>query len=255
MNMGQRMLQLNNTYTVNDNGTITLHVSQVPPNPNLLTPGPVFLFVVINGIPSNGTYLIVGSGNIEQQQTLAVAALPASATSTKSITGSGSANDKSSSNGSSSSSGLSKGIIIAIIVGGVAIVGVVGAIIGICMSRRKSSKGFSAPDAQGAMYRSAAGGAREAALPAYMSNAGARYGERPSLGSESALAPLKQYNESSVWSPGNPAAMESSASFGGDQAPYRDYDPYAQYHDPHAQYHDPHAQYHDPQGVASPRMR
>jgi len=248
MNMGQRMLQLNNTYTVNDNGTLTLHVSQVPPNPNILTPGPVFLFVVVNGIPSNGTHLIVGSGNIEQQQTLAAAALPASATSTKSIQGNG----QTSGNGSSgSSSGPSKGVIIAIVVGGIAVLGVAGAIIGICMSRKKSSKGFTAPDAQGMYGRGAplSGAAAGAAIPAYMDNGAAgRYGERPSMASESSFIPLKQYNDSSVWNPGNPAAMESSASFNGSpgQGAYRDYDPYANYGQAGAQ---------SPQRMASPRMR
>ncbi|KAI9567924.1 CHAT domain-containing protein [Boletus coccyginus] len=32
------------------------------PNANLLTPGPALLFVVVNGIPSNGTMMIVGTG-------------------------------------------------------------------------------------------------------------------------------------------------------------------------------------------------
>ena len=35
MNMGQRYLQLNNTYTINSDSSITLHVAQVPPNPAL----------------------------------------------------------------------------------------------------------------------------------------------------------------------------------------------------------------------------
>jgi len=77
MNMGQRLLQLNNTYTVNNDGSYVLHVSQAPPNPNLLTPGPALLFVVVDGIPSNGTMVIVGTGNVETQPTQAAAELPA----------------------------------------------------------------------------------------------------------------------------------------------------------------------------------
>ncbi|KAG9311209.1 glyoxal oxidase [Chiua virens] len=76
MNMGQRHLQLNNTYSVNNDGSYVLHVSQVPPNSNLLTPGPTLLFVVVNGIPSNGTMVIVGSGRVETQPTTVVQALP-----------------------------------------------------------------------------------------------------------------------------------------------------------------------------------
>ena len=40
MNMGQRRLQLNNTYTFNSNSYITPHFPQVPHNPALLAPGP-----------------------------------------------------------------------------------------------------------------------------------------------------------------------------------------------------------------------
>ncbi|KAF8436205.1 hypothetical protein L210DRAFT_831563, partial [Boletus edulis BED1] len=75
MNMSQRYLQLNNTYTVNNDGSYVLHVSQVPPNPNLLTPAPALLFVVVNGIPSNGTMVIVGTGNVETQPTATAAVL------------------------------------------------------------------------------------------------------------------------------------------------------------------------------------
>ncbi|KZP14381.1 copper radical oxidase [Athelia psychrophila] len=77
MNMGQRMLQLSNTYTVNSDGSLTLHTAQVPPNPSLLTPGPCLLFVVINGIPSHGTMVSVGNGKIGTQPTSSTSALPA----------------------------------------------------------------------------------------------------------------------------------------------------------------------------------
>ena len=77
MNMGQRSLQLNNTSTVNSDGSIVLHVAQLPPNPNLYQPGPAFVYVTVNGIPSNGTYVIVGNGNIGPQPTAAIAQLPA----------------------------------------------------------------------------------------------------------------------------------------------------------------------------------
>lgn len=78
MNMGQRFMQLNNTYTVNKNGSITLHVAQLPPNPNLFQPGPALLFVCIDGIPSTGKMVIVGNGQIGTQPTAASSQLPAS---------------------------------------------------------------------------------------------------------------------------------------------------------------------------------
>lgn len=37
--MGQRFVQLDSTYTGTD-GSATLHVSQLPPNPAVLAPGP-----------------------------------------------------------------------------------------------------------------------------------------------------------------------------------------------------------------------
>ena len=80
MNMGQRYLQLNNTYTVNSDSSITLHVAQAPPNPNLLQPGPALLFVVVNGVPSNGTMVIVGNGVFGTQPTAPASVLPASVT-------------------------------------------------------------------------------------------------------------------------------------------------------------------------------
>ncbi|KAJ8689667.1 hypothetical protein PTI98_012545 [Pleurotus ostreatus] len=78
MNMGQRFLQLNHTFTVNNDGSITYHVAQVPPNPNLFQPGPAFLHVTVNGIPSNGSYVIVGNGQVGAQPTSAATVLPAS---------------------------------------------------------------------------------------------------------------------------------------------------------------------------------
>ena len=41
LSMGQRFVQLNNTYTGNSDGSAVLHVSQLPPNPAILAPGPV----------------------------------------------------------------------------------------------------------------------------------------------------------------------------------------------------------------------
>ncbi|KAG8740885.1 hypothetical protein FRC10_003800 [Ceratobasidium sp. 414] len=80
MNMGQRILQLNSTFQVAPDGTITLYVAQVPPNPNLLTPGPVLMFVVVGGVPSMGKMVMVGTGGIGVQPVQAASALPPSYT-------------------------------------------------------------------------------------------------------------------------------------------------------------------------------
>ncbi|KAF5333967.1 hypothetical protein D9611_014940 [Ephemerocybe angulata] len=73
MNMGQRFVELQTSFTgFHSNTSAILHVSQVPPNPALLAPGPALLFIVVNGVPSVGVQVMVGSGNIEPQQTLPV---------------------------------------------------------------------------------------------------------------------------------------------------------------------------------------
>ncbi|KAF8300508.1 DUF1929-domain-containing protein [Clavulina sp. PMI_390] len=75
LNMGQRYLELNSTYTVNLDGTVTLHVSQLPANANLFPPGPVAIHIVVAGVPSVGNLIMVGSGRIETQALLAVTPL------------------------------------------------------------------------------------------------------------------------------------------------------------------------------------
>jgi hypothetical protein len=87
MNMGQRIMQLNNTFTVKNDGTIILHTAQLPPSPNLFQPGPAFLFVTISGIPSNGSFVVVGNGQIGQQPTVAASVLPASVLSSGTTSG------------------------------------------------------------------------------------------------------------------------------------------------------------------------
>ncbi|GLB40151.1 putative glyoxal oxidase [Lyophyllum shimeji] len=77
MNMGQRYLQLNNTFTVQKGGKIVLHVAQAP-NPNVFQPGPALLFVTISRIPSIGKMVIVGNGQLGMQPTNAPSTLPQS---------------------------------------------------------------------------------------------------------------------------------------------------------------------------------
>ncbi|KIO34546.1 glyoxal oxidase [Tulasnella calospora MUT 4182] len=77
-NMGQRYVQLNSTYTGNDDGTAVLHVQQLPPNAAILPPGPAVMYVVVNGVPSMGQWIMVGSGQIGTQTVAAVTDLPAS---------------------------------------------------------------------------------------------------------------------------------------------------------------------------------
>ncbi|KAH9479085.1 Aldehyde oxidase GLOX [Psilocybe cubensis] len=76
INMGQRMIVLQSTYSGFSNTTAVLHVSQMPPNPAIFPPGPAWMFLVVKGIPSVGVQVMVGSGNIETQNILPIASLP-----------------------------------------------------------------------------------------------------------------------------------------------------------------------------------
>jgi hypothetical protein len=140
MNMGQRMLQLNNTYTVYDNGTIVLHVSQVPPNANLLTPGPVLMFVVVSGTPSNGTLITVGTGNFGAQPVNAVSILPTSVNATTAVNGGGSPGNGTTTPSGSSHRSVSLGVIIGAAAGGAVVLIVLGTLVFCCMRRRNSSQ-------------------------------------------------------------------------------------------------------------------
>ncbi|BGP52027.1 hypothetical protein JCM10450v2_007998 [Rhodotorula kratochvilovae] len=78
MNMGARALELPHSYASAADGSATLHVSQLPPNPALFVPGPAVLFVVVNGVPSIGHDLMVGSGQLGVQPAQEAVALPES---------------------------------------------------------------------------------------------------------------------------------------------------------------------------------
>lgn len=61
MNMGQRSLQLASTYTVNSDGSVEYMVNPMPINQNIFVGGPALLFVTIDGVPSQGVMVQIGS--------------------------------------------------------------------------------------------------------------------------------------------------------------------------------------------------
>lgn len=189
MNMGQRFLQLNNTYTVNSDGSITLHVAQVPPNPSLLTPGPVLFWVVVNGVPSKSTMVQVGNGQIGTQPTGTASPLPSNV---QLSTASGSADGSSTQNGggSNSTNGASShtGVLIGGIVGAIAVIGILGALFGICLARRRRAANGQPPSTSYPMSSTTAGAGAAGAM-------GAK-GMRDS--DSSAFMPL-QDNSSMAW--------------------------------------------------------
>ena len=138
MNMGQRYMQLNNTFTLKKDGSMVLHVSQLPPNPNLFQPGPALLFVNIKGIPSTGKYLIIGNGNIGPQPTSPAGQLPPCIRF-----------DSSPSDGTPSTSTLSGGkpkpktTVIAGVVAAVVGLALIAIIAGVSITRRKRAESLS----------------------------------------------------------------------------------------------------------------
>jgi len=62
VNMGQRYLQLNSTASANSDNSITMYISQVPPNPALFPPGSALLYIVVDDVPSVGKQVMVGNG-------------------------------------------------------------------------------------------------------------------------------------------------------------------------------------------------
>ncbi|SNX82079.1 probable glyoxaloxidase 1 [Melanopsichium pennsylvanicum] len=137
MNMGQRAVYLDYTYTVNDDASVDYMVNPLPNTlamNRLLVPGPAMFFVTVGGVPSKAKMVMVGTsangtGNVPFTATLgaALVTLPSPVNSTKYT----SALTK---NGDSSSSfGLGK--IIGIAVAGAVVLLLI--VIGCCLWRRK----------------------------------------------------------------------------------------------------------------------
>lgn len=215
MNMGQRAVQLNTSYTVNSDGSFVLHVSQPPPNPNLLQPGPVFIFTTVKGIPSNGTLAIVGNGQIGTQPTQDPVPLP---NPVRLDTASGSADPSSTSgSGSGSSSGDASGstshtgAVIGGIVGAIAVVGILGAILGICLQRRR---------------RAAASAAARNAVGMGPTSLGARAAAAAGMGMhqrDSDAAPLAHQND---WNASSMSLNRAASPYKDTPAASGEFDPY-----------------------------
>jgi len=105
MNFGQRYLELATSYTQDQtSGQVTMHVSQMPPNPNIFAPGNALIFLVVDGIPSIGQMIMIGSGQIETQPLALATVLPPSSVIVDASSNSSSGGDSGSSNASSNSS-------------------------------------------------------------------------------------------------------------------------------------------------------
>lgn len=225
MNMGQRYMQLNNTYTVNSDGSIVLHVAQAAPNPNVFQPGPALLFVTVNGIPSNGTMILLGNGQMGTQPTKPATSLPQNVRldSAAGSADGGSTSPGGQQNNNSNGATSNTGAIVGGVIGAIAVIGILGALLGICLARRRRAASRQLPATSYAMTPGKESMGSTAAL-------GGSRGMRSS--DSSAFVPLQHDNYSQAWN-------ASSASLTG---PYRDdsrgaresgfgmsmdYDPYA----------------------------
>ncbi|KAH6906811.1 copper radical oxidase variant A [Coprinopsis sp. MPI-PUGE-AT-0042] len=201
MNMGQRFLQLDHTYTVKKEGTITLHVGQMPPNTNLFQPGPAFVYVTINGIPSNGTYVIVGNGQVGPQPVQDASVLPQSvsvdgASGKASPESTNSGGDGNTNSGSSESSGLGMGAIIGFAAGGAALLAIIAAIAFFVVRRRRAAA-TTTTAADTVRYGPLGGGPSMANVAG-----GAAYGDGRAAhdADQTSFVPLRQTNHSQNWS-------------------------------------------------------
>lgn len=66
MNMGQRSLQLENSYEVQDNGDVTFMVNPMPTNMRVFVAGPALFFVTVDGVPSLGKMVQIGGEDLKQ---------------------------------------------------------------------------------------------------------------------------------------------------------------------------------------------
>jgi len=62
-----RYVQLNSTWEIENDGTAIIHSEQMPPNPSIMAPGPALLYIVVDGVPSEATDVMVGDGTIGEQ--------------------------------------------------------------------------------------------------------------------------------------------------------------------------------------------
>ncbi|KDR84451.1 hypothetical protein GALMADRAFT_237321 [Galerina marginata CBS 339.88] len=220
MNMGQRHMQLNSTYTVDKNGSITVHVSQPPPNANLFQPGPALLFVNIKGIPSNGTYVIIGNGVVGAQPTAPASVLPASVRLDSVSGGTGSAGSDSNPGGSTAPKKSNLAVIIGGIAGAVALIALIGGAIALCLVRRRRAARL--PPSKNYALGAAGAPISKGPFPSWTSQDG----------DPTVFIPLAKSNYDDAWDP-------TTASI---QAPYKDerpslgsrsqfdhYDPYSGY--------------------------
>ncbi|KAF8060640.1 copper radical oxidase variant A [Lyophyllum atratum] len=184
MNMGQRYLQLNNTFTVKDDGSLILHVAQAP-NPNVFQPGPSLLFVTVNGVPSVGSMVIVGNGAVGVQPTAPASTLPdnvlldsAKGTADGASVNPGGNGTQGGGGPGESSGGSNLPLIIGAAVGAIVLIGLIAAL-GVFLARRRSAARVPATQ-----YTATAGGQEYR-------------GMRSSDGS--AFAPLHRASDSDAW--------------------------------------------------------
>lgn len=119
LSMGQRYVELQTSYLVDtSSGSTTLYVNQLPPNPSLLAPGPAMMFLVVDGVPSEGVFVMIGNGQIGTQPTQAAVSLPASSVYVAPTTSSSSASSSSTGQSANAKSGAMSRASVSVALGG-----------------------------------------------------------------------------------------------------------------------------------------
>lgn len=210
MNMNQRSLQLQHSFTVNDDGSVSYTVMPMPTNVNLFPPGPALLFVTIDGVPSKGKYIMVGQaqsgGAVPFNYAAAAgtqASLPASVTNAKY-------------NATPDQSGAEEfgiGKIVGIAVGAAALILLI--LVGLLCWRRQANKKSKAAGGYGAAGAAGAAGGAVYGQQSYRDGgAGGEYkrvntpassvGAFPGVGQRGSLATYDSYRMQDVSGPNTP---------------------------------------------------
>jgi hypothetical protein len=166
MNMGQRSLQLQHTYTVNNDGTVEFMVNPMPINQNIFVSGPALLFVTIDGVPSVGVLVQIGVEVSGGTVPYVITAGAAPGTLPTAIN-----NSKFSVNPSKSGiAAFGLGKVIGIAVGGAVLIALI--ILGLlCWRKRKAKRGGE----KGAVRPSAGAGGAIYGMGGYTSGGGPEY--------------------------------------------------------------------------------
>lgn len=197
VNFGQRSLQLDNSFVVHDDGSVTFIVNPMPTNMNIFVPGPALLFVTVNGVPSHGKYIMVGEKNpgavpFNIKPGNEPAPLPKPVTNSQ-FTNQAPRNSALSSSGDDDNDGLSGGAIAGIVIGviaGIAVLAGLGFYVWRAKRNQQNSVDYAAMGRAANRRSNRSGDAEMGRAPTWAA--------APSASGDTSRMPMMQANESNV---------------------------------------------------------